>query len=57
MKNNVNAYAETLEKVLDAFYQTPDKITAMKKKAMEKDFSWKEGGMLREYYNLFHYGA
>lgn len=57
LKNNVNAYAETLEKVLDAFYQTPDKITAMKKKAMEKDFSWKEGGMLREYYNLFHYGA
>lgn len=56
LKNNVNAYAETVEKCLSAFYDTPERIVAMKKKAMEKDFSWNEGGMLKEYYNLFHYG-
>lgn len=31
LKNNVNAYAETLQKVLDTFYNNPQTITEMKK--------------------------
>ena len=56
LKNNVNAYAETVEKSLETFYNNPQQIEFMKIKAMQKDFSWEQGGILAEYYNLFHYG-
>ena len=57
LKNNVNAYAETLEKVLLTFYANPSQIEKMKANAMHKDFSWTvENGSLSKYYNLFHLG-
>ena len=57
LKNNINAYAETLEKVLLTFYANPAQIEQMKKNAMSKDFSWTvENGSLSKYYNLFHLG-
>lgn len=57
LKNNVNAYAETLEKVLLTFYANPSQIEQMKINAMRKDFSWTvANGSLSKYYNLFHLG-
>lgn len=57
LKNNVNAYAETLQKVLDTFYNNPEIITKMKKNAMVKDFGWDvEGGSVYKYYNLLRFG-
>jgi len=57
LKNNVNAYAETLEKALDTFYNKPEQIKQMKENALSKDFSWNvKNGSLTKYYNLFHYG-
>jgi len=57
LKNNVNAYAETLEKALVTFYNKPEKIEQMKINALSKDFSWSvKNGSLSKYYNLFHYG-
>ena len=57
LKNNVNAYAETLQKVLDTFYNNPQTITEMKKNAMIKNFGWYvEDGSLYKYYNLLRFG-
>ena len=57
LKNNVNAYAETLRKSLDTFYENPETIMQMKKNAMIKDFGWSvEGGSLEKYYNLLRFG-
>ena len=57
LKNNVNAYAETLQKVLDTFYNNPQTITEMKKNAMIKNFGWDvEDGSLYKYYNLPRFG-
>lgn len=57
LKNNVNAYAETLQKVLDTFYNNPQTITEMKKNAMIKNFGWDvENGSLYKYYNLLRFG-
>ena len=57
LKNNVNAYAETLQKVLDTFYNNPQTITEMKKNAMIKNFGWDvEDGALYKYYNLLRFG-
>ena len=57
LKNNVNAYAETLQKVLDTFYNNPQTITEMKKNAMIKNFGWDvEDGSLYKYYNLLRFG-
>lgn len=57
LKNNVNAYAETLQKALTVFYRHPEKISEMKINAMKKDFSWNvEGGSLSKYYNLLRFG-
>lgn len=57
LKNNVNAYAETLQKVLDTFYNNPQIITEMKKNAMIKNFGWDvEDGSLYKYYNLLRFG-
>lgn len=57
LKNNVNAYAETLRKALDVFYENPEAITEMKQNAMIKDFGWGvSGGSLEKYYNLLRFG-
>ena len=57
LKNNVNAYAETLQKALDIFYNKPETITEMKRNAMVKDFGWDvEGGSVYKYYNLLRFG-
>ena len=57
LKNNVNAYAETLQKVLDTFYNNPQTITEMKKNAMIKNFGWDvEDGSLYKYYHLLRFG-
>ena len=57
LKNNINAFAETLEKVLMTFYANPEQIEQMKVNALRKDFSWTvENGSLAKYYNLFHLG-
>lgn len=57
LKNNVNAYAETLQKALAVFYTHPEKINEMQRNAMKKDFSWNvEGGSVFKYYNLLHTG-
>lgn len=57
LKNNVNAYAETLQKVLDTFYNNPQTIIEMKKNAMIKNFGWDvEDGSLYKYYNLLRFG-
>lgn len=57
LKNNSNAYAETLLKALNTFYGDKQKIEAMQVKAMLKDFSWEvENGALQKYYQLFHNG-
>ena len=57
LKNNENAYTETLEKALMLFYQQPEKIREMQKNAMHKDFSWDvEGGSVYKYFNLLTTG-
>ena len=57
LMNNVNAYAETLQNVLDTFYNNPQTITEMKKNAMIKNFGWDvEDGSLYKYYNLLRFG-
>ncbi len=57
LKNNENAYTETLEKALQTFYENPDRIKEMQKNAMHKDFSWDvEGGSVYKYFNLLTTG-
>lgn len=57
LKNNVNAYAETLQKALTTFYAHPEKIKQMTENAMRKDFSWNvESGSLAKYHSLLHTG-
>ena len=55
LKNNINAYADTLQNILDIFYHHPDVIQTMKKHAMQKDFSWNKGA-IQAYHSLFHKG-
>ena len=55
LKNNVNAYADTLQNILDIFYHNSDIINIMKKHAMQKDFSWNQGA-IQAYHSLFHKG-
>ena len=58
LKNNENAYTETLEKALSVFYTTPNLFAAMQKNAMNKDFSWDvKDGSLSKYHNLLLTGA
>ncbi len=58
LKNNVNAYADTLQKALYCFYRTPDVIKAMKINAMKKDFSWSvQDGSVYKYYKLLKTGS
>ncbi len=57
LKNNENAYTETLEKALQTFYENPEKIKQMQINAMHKDFSWDvEGGSVYKYFNLLTSG-
>ncbi len=57
LKNNVNAYAETLQKALEAFYLRPEKIRQMTVNAMHKDFSWDvPEGSVYKYFNLLKTG-
>lgn len=57
LKNNINAYAETLQKALTTFYANPEKIKKMTENAMKKDFSWNvENGSLAKYHSLLHTG-
>lgn len=57
LKNNENAYTETLEKALSYFYGNREKLNEMSKAAMRKDFSWDvEGGSVYKYFNLLKTG-
>lgn len=57
LKNNVNAYTETLEKALETFYRHHEKMAQMTFNAMHKDFSWDvEGGSIYLYRQLFKTG-
>ena len=57
VKNNVNAYSETLNHALNTFYEKPEKIQRMKAAAMCKDFSWDvEDGPVYKYFNLLRTG-
>lgn len=57
LKNNVNAYTETLGKALETFYRHHEKMAQMTKSAMQKDFSWNvEGGSIYKYHQLFKTG-
>ena len=57
LKNNENAYTETLEKALSVFYGNRDKLNEMSRAAMRKDFSWDvEGGSVYKYFNLLKTG-
>ncbi len=53
LKNNENAYTETLDKALSTFYDTPNLIKSMQRNAMSKDFSWNvKDGSVYKYHNL-----
>ena len=57
-KNNVNAYADTLEKALRCFYATPNTLREMTANAMKKDFGWQvPDGSVYKYLKLFQTGS
>ena len=57
LKNNINAYAETLFHALETFYRHRGIIQKMTVNAMKKDFSWDvEQGSIYKYYQLFKTG-
>lgn len=57
LKNNINAYADTLYKALKCFYTTPNVLHIMTANAMKKDFSWTvPNGSVYKYYKLFKTG-
>lgn len=57
LKNNENAYTETLDNALMTFYDMPNFIAAMQRTAMQKNFGWDvPGGPLEKYYSLLHTG-
>lgn len=58
LKNNINAYADTLQIALDCFYFTPGKLRGMQINAMRKDFSWStKDGPVYKYYKLLKTGS
>ena len=58
LKNNINAYTETLEKALKYFYRQHKALTQMTFNAMHKDFSWNvENGSIYKYRQLFKTGS
>ena len=57
-KNNINAYAYTLSKALNYFYNLREELNVMTVNALKKDFGWNvEGGSVYKYYKLFTTGA
>ena len=57
LTNNVEAFADVLEKSIKVFEQDPAKLKQMAVRAMEKDFSWDvEDGSVYKYYKLFKTG-
>ena len=57
LKDNVEAYAEVLEKAILMFEKEPQKLRQMMVNAMQKDFSWDvENGSVYKYYKLFKTG-
>lgn len=57
LKNNINAYTETLTKALETFYRHHDKLLQMTANAMHKDFSWSvPDGSIYKYRQLFKTG-
>ncbi len=58
LKNNVNAYADTLSKALKYYHTLRDELTVMTQNAIKKDFGWNvEKGSVYRYYKLFTTGA
>ncbi|MBE6452431.1 MAG: glycogen synthase [Alphaproteobacteria bacterium] len=57
LKNNENAYTETLDKALFVFYTAPKIFSTMQQNALRKDFSWDvKDGSLSKYHNLLSTG-
>jgi len=58
LKNNVNAYADTLLKALNCYYTSREQLNIMTQNAIKKDFGWNvEGGSVYKYYKLFMTGS
>lgn len=58
LKNNINAYADTLYKALKCYYCTPKVLSIMTMNAMKKDFSWTvPNGSVYKYYKMFKTGC
>lgn len=58
LKNNLNAYTETLDKAIRYFYNSPRELYNMQQKAMQDDFSWSiPDGSVYKYYKLFTTGS
>ncbi len=59
LKNNINAYTETVERALRYFYTAPKLMHEMQQNAMRNDFSWSEKtkGSVYKYYKLFTTGS
>lgn len=58
LKNNINAYFETMERAIRCFYSAPKVMHQMQRAAMEKDFSWSiPHGSVYKYDKLFHTGT
>ena len=58
LKNNVNAYADTLLKALNCFHLANDELKIMTQNAIKKDFGWNvEGGSVHKYFKLFTEGS
>ena len=58
LKNNINAYFETMEKAIRCFYTSPKILHQMQRTAMENDFSWSiPNGSVYKYGKLFHTGG
>ncbi len=58
LKNNINAYFETMEKAIRCFYTSPKILHQMQRTAMENDFSWSiPNGSVYKYDKLFHTGG
>lgn len=58
LKNNINAYFETLEKAIRCFYTAPKTMHQMQSAAMKNDFSWSiPEGSVYKYDKLFHSGS
>ncbi len=58
LKNNINAYLETMEKAIRCFYADHKGLQQMQRAAMENDFSWSiPNGSVYKYDRLFHTGS